>query len=336
MTEIELEDALSQPTPLVVEAMRALEGDLLILGAGGKMGPTLAQLAARAVRESGRKRRVIAAARFSDPTIPARLIAAGVETIACDLFDPTQVARLPDAPNIIYMVGQKFGTTGEADRTWAVNAYLPGVVASRFPTARIAAFSTGNVYPLWPMSSDGPTEADPVGPVGEYAQSALARERVFEHFSRRNGMRVVLLRLNYAVEPRYGVMRDIADRVRARVPVDLSMGRVNLIWQRDANAVALASLAHAGSPPQVLNLTGPAVSVRWIAEEFGRRWHVQPGFANRESATALLSNASECTRRFGPLPTGVAEMIETTAQWVEHGGRSLGKPTHFETRNGAF
>ena len=336
MTEEDLEDLLSRPTPPLIETFRALEGDILILGVGGKMGPTLARLAARAARDSGRPRRVIAAARFTDQTLPSRLQASGVETITCDLFDAAQAARLPDAPNIIYMAGQKFGTTGEADRTWAVNAYLPGVVASRFPAARIAAFSTGNVYPLWPAASDGPVETDPVGPIGEYAQSALARERVFEHFSRRNGTPVTLLRLNYAVEPRYGVVRDIAERVRARTPVDLTMGRVNLIWQRDANAVALTSLAHAASPALVLNLTGPAVSVRWIAEEFGRRWTIEPQFLNVESDTALLSNASECARRFGPFPTGVPEMIAATAEWIEQGGRSLGKPTHFETRDGAF
>ena len=316
--------------------MRGLEGDILILGAGGKMGPSLARLAVRAVRESGRARRVIAAARFSEASLQARLAADGVETIQCDLFDQAQVAQLPDAANVIYMAGQKFGTSGEADRTWAVNAYLPGVAAARFPEARIVAFSTGNVYPLWPASSEGPTEADPTGPIGEYAQSALARERVFEHFSRRNGTPIALLRLNYAVEPRYGVVRDIADRVRAGAKVDLSMGKVNLIWQRDANAVALAALSHGGSPPLVLNLTGPAVLVRWIAEEFGRRWGRAPVFAGVESDTALLSNAAECVRRFGPPPVSASEMIDRVAVWVEQGGRSLNKPTHFETRDGAF
>jgi len=336
MTESALEDLLSQPTPLVVEAMRGIEGDILILGAGGKMGPSLARLAVRASREAGRTRRVIAVARFSEPDLANSLSEDGVETIACDLFDAAQVARLPDAPNIIYMVGQKFGTTGEADRTWAVNAYLPGVAAARFPAARIVAFSTGNVYPLWPAGSEGPTEADPTGPIGEYAQSALARERVFEHFSRRNGTPIAVLRLNYAVEPRYGVVRDIADRVRSRTPVDLSMSRVNLIWQRDANAIALAALAHAAHPPRVLNLTGPAVPVRWIAEECGRHLKVAPVFSGAESETALLSNTAECLRRFGPPPVNAGEMIARVVTWIEQGGRSLNKPTHFETRDGAF
>jgi nucleoside-diphosphate-sugar epimerase len=336
MTETELEDQLSQPTPLVIDAMRVLKGDILILGAGGKMGPSLARLAVRASREAGRARRVIAVARFSEPGLVTSLSRDGVETIPCDLFDAAQVARLPDVPNIIYMVGQKFGTTGEADRTWAVNAYLPGVAATRFPDARIVAFSTGNVYPLWPTESDGPTESDPTGPIGEYAQSALARERVLEHFSRRNGTPISVLRLNYAVEPRYGVVRDIADRVRSRTPVDLAMAKVNLIWQRDANAIALASLSQAAHPPMVLNLTGPAVPVRWIAEECGRRLNVMPVFSAAESGTALLSNPAQCVRRFGRPPVDAGEMIARVVAWVAEGGRSLNKPTHFETRDGAF
>ena len=336
MTEAELEDLLSEPTPRLVEALRSINGDILILGAGGKMGPSLARLAVRASGESGRPRRVIAAARFSNASLPADLRGAGVDTVQCDLFHPAEVAGLPEVENVIYLVGQKFGTTGESDRTWAVNAYLPGVVATRFPRARIVAFSTGNVYPLWPMQSAGPTEADATGPIGDYAMSALVRERVFEHFSRRNGTPMVLLRLNYAVEPRYGVMRDIADRVWRGEPVDVSMGRVNLIWQRDASAVALQSLAHCESPPRVLNLTGPAVAVRWIATELGRRWDIEPRFTSTESETALLSNAAECERRFGPLPVSIGTMLERVAEWVKQGGRSLGKPTHFETRDGAF
>ena len=336
MTEAELEELLSEPTPPLVEAFSSLQGDILVLGAGGKMGPSLARLAVRASRESRRARRVIAAARFTNASLPGELQSAGVDTITSDLFDPSDVARLPDVDNIVYMVGQKFGTTGEADRTWAVNAYLPGVVASRFPKARIVAFSTGNVYPLWPVESEGPSEADPTGPIGDYALSALARERVFEHFSRRNGTPMVLLRLNYAVEPRYGVVRDIADRVHRGEAVDLAMGRVNLIWQRDANAVALACLAHCQSPPFVLNLTGPAVPVRRIATELGRHLGIEPTFVNSESETALLSNSAECVRRFGPGTVSLDEMLARVADWVVQGGRSLGKPTHFETRDGAF
>lgn len=336
MKEAELEDLLSEPTPRLVEAFRSLQGDILVLGAGGKMGPSLARLAVRASRESGRPRRVFAAARFSNPSLLDELRSAGVESLRCDLFDSSDVARLPDVDNIVYMVGQKFGTTGESDRTWAVNAYLPGVVATRFPQSRIVAFSTGNVYPFWPIDSEGPKEADATGPVGDYAMSTLARERVLEHLSRRNTTPMVLLRLNYAVEPRYGVVRDIAERVWRREPVDVSMGRVNLIWQRDANAVALECLTQCESPPRVLNLTGPAVAVRWLASELGRRWGIEPRFSGTEADTALLSNAAECKRRFGPLPVTIGAMLDRVAEWVEQGGRSLGKPTHFEARDGAF
>lgn len=309
----------------------------MLLGAGGKMGPSLARLARRASDEAGNRRRVIAVARFSDAGLKAALEADGVETIACDLFDRAQLAALPDVPNLVYMAGQKFGTTGDEARTWAVNAVLPGLVAERFPRARIVVFSTGNVYPLWPTDSEGPTETDPVGPVGDYAESALARERVLEFYSRRNRTPMALLRLNYAIEPRYGVLRDIADRVRGGLPVCLTMGRVNLIWQRDANAIALRSLAHCASPPLVLNVTGRhSHLVRSLAMEFGRRWGKEPEFEGREDDSALLSNAARCEAIFGAPETGISEMIDRVAEWVEQGGRSLHKPTHFESRDGKF
>ncbi|HEV8196770.1 MAG TPA: NAD-dependent epimerase/dehydratase family protein [Gemmatimonadales bacterium] len=334
--EAALEELLSRPTSAVVTAMAALPGDLMLLGAGGKMGPSLARLTRRASDQAGTSRRVIAVARFSEAGLREALEADGVETVACDLFDRSRLAALPDAPNLIYMAGQKFGTTGEAARTWAVNAALPGIVADRFPEARMVAFSTGNVYPLWPADSEGPAETDAVGPVGEYAQSALARERILEFYSRRNATRMALLRLNYAVEPRYGVLRDIAERVWAGLPVSLAMSRVNLIWQRDANAIALRALEHCESPPLVLNLTGPSHRVHALATEFGRRWNKAPIFEGQESESALLSNAARCGTLFGPPETGIGEMIDRVAEWVEVGGRSLGKPTHFETRDGKF
>ncbi len=335
--EAALEELLSRPTAAVVQAMAALEGDLMLVGAGGKMGPSLARLARRASLEGGVKRRVIAVARFSDRTLPPSLESHGVETLACDLFDRQAVARLPEVANVVYLVGQKFGTTGDEARTWAVNALLPAVVTERFPAARIVALSTGNVYPLSPIDGEGRVESDPTGPIGDYAQSALARERVLEFFSRRNGTPMAVLRLNYAIEPRYGVLRDIADRVSARQPVDLPMGRVNLIWQRDANAVALRALGHCASPPRVLNVTGrPAYRVRWLAEAFGRRWGVVPEFTGAEAPTALLSNAASCEALFGKPEVGIEEMIDRVAEWVEGGGRSLGKPTHFEARDGKF
>ena len=332
-----LEELLSRPTRPVVEAMGALGGDVLVLGAAGKMGPSLCRLATRAAAEAGVRARVTAVARFSDPGVRTTLEAVGVHTIECDLLDRPQVQRLPDAPNIVYMVGQKFGTTGDESRTWAVNVYVPAIVAERFPQSRIVAFSTGNVYPLVSADGAGPTEADAVGPVGEYAQSALARERVFEFFSRRNGTPVAILRLNYAVEPRYGVLRDLADRVRGRRSVGLAMGWVNLIWQRDANASALRCFAHAGVPPFLLNVTGkPATSVRWLAEQFGRRFGIEPRFEGIERETALLSDASRAESLLGTPDVGLDEMVDRVAEWVEQGGRSLGKPTHFEMREGRF
>ena len=336
-TDAALEELLSRPTAAVVEAARAMGDGLLILGAGGKMGPSLARLARRAFREAGVESRVVAVARFTTPGLEQAMRAEGIETIRCDLFDAAQVAALPDLPNLVFMAGQKFGTSDNAPQTWAVNAYLPGVIATRFPSARLVAYSTGNVYPLTDARGEGPVETDPVGPVGEYAQSALARERVLEFFSRTQPTRMAFLRLNYAIEPRYGVLRDLADRIMARQPIDLGMGRVNLIWQRDANAIALRAFAHCASPPLVLNLTGrPAHRVRWLAEELGRRLGVEPSFAREEAETALLSDASRCHALFGPPETGISEMLDLVAEWVAQGGRSLGRPTHFESREGRF
>jgi nucleoside-diphosphate-sugar epimerase len=335
--ESALEELLSRPTAPLVEDFAQLKGDILVLGAGGKMGPSLCRLAVRASAAAGVRRRVVAVARFSEPGLEESLRAAGVETVPCDLFDRSQVAALPDAENVIFMAGRKFGTAHDEPGTWAVNAWLPGVAAERFPNSRLVAFSTGNVYPLWPVESDGPAEDDPTGPIGEYAQSALARERVLEFFSRRNGTPMAFLRINYAIEPRYGVLRDIADRVWSRRPVDLTMGWVNVIWQRDANAVAIRALAHAGAPPLVLNVTGkPAISVRWLTMEFAQRWDREPRFEGAEAPTALLSNAARSEQLFGSPETGIEEMIHHVAAWVEQGGRGLGKPTRFEVREGSF
>jgi len=334
--ETALERELSEPNPDLIEAMRRIEGDIVILGAGGKMGPTLAQLAVRASDVSGNRRQIVAVARFSDPGARLAIEAAGARCIRADLLD-TDLNGLPDAPNVIFMAGQKFGTTGDTARTWAVNALLPGLVVTRYRGARLVVFSTGNVYPFWPLESEGPTESDPVGPVGEYAQSALARERIFEYAGERHGTRSAILRINYAIEPRYGVLRDIADRVRRREPISLAMGRVNVIWQRDANAIALRALEYVAAPPFVINVTGrPALSVRSLAERFGARWGVDPVFRGAEEPSALLSNASLMERVFGPPSVDVEAMVDRIVRWVDSGGRSLGKPTRFEERRGAF
>jgi nucleoside-diphosphate-sugar epimerase len=335
--ETQLEQQLSEPTPGTIEALSVMDGDLVVLGAGGKMGPSLARLAVRSFRASGNRSRVIAVARFGDAALRRALEDEGIDTLGLDLMEPAQLAALPEAPHVMYMVGQKFGTTGDEARTWGVNAWLPGAVAQRYAQSRIVAFSTGNVYPLTPTGRNGPRESDPTGPVGEYAMSALARERVLEYFSRTNGTPMAILRLNYAIEPRYGVLRDIADRVREGRPLDLGMGWVNVIWQRDANAIALRAFGSCASPPLVLNVTGrPASSVRWLAERFGIRWGVTPTFVGTEAPTALLSDASRMEARFGAPAVGINEMIARVAEWVERGGRSLDKPTHFTSREGRF
>lgn len=336
-TEAQLEDALSRPTPGVVADLAHLEGDLLVLGVGGKIGPTLAMMARRALDQAGGRRRVIGVARFSQPGLRKRLEAAGVETCACDLLDREAVQALPDAANVVFMAGTKFGTTGAEAFTWATNAYLPGVVAERYRGARLVVFSTGCVYPLVPVVSGGATEETPPSPVGEYAQSTLGRERVFEHFSRAFGTPVTLLRLNYAVELRYGVVLDLAQRVWHGAPIDLTMGAVNVIWQGDANAVALRCLAIAQSPPTVLNVTGPeTLSVRWLAGRLGQLLGREPVFTGQEAETALLSNASRAHGLFGYPEVPVETILQWVAHWVRIGGPTLNKPTHFETRDGQF
>jgi len=336
-TEAELDEALSRPTEADVEAMRTLQGDLLLIGASGKMGPTMAALARRAAEQAGVQRRILAAARFTDPASRHALEAAGAETVVCDLLDRASIEALPDSPNVLYMVGQKFGTAGDAARTWAINAYAPGVAAERFRSSRIVAFSTGNVYPLTPVASGGPTEQDPTGPVGEYAQSALGRERIFAFFAERNQTPTAILRLNYAIDLRYGVLHDIGSRVFAGEPVDLATGYANVIWQRDANSVALRSFAHAATPAFILNLTGARTeSVRAIAETFARHFERDVVFSGEETETALLNNAAHCKRLFAPETVTLDQMIEWTAGWIAQGGRALGKPTHFEVRDGKF
>lgn len=336
-TEAELDEALSHPTDADARAMAALDGDLLILGASGKMGPSLARLARRACQTAGIRKRILAAARFSEPMTRRLLEARDIETVACDLLDRDAVAALPDARNVVYMVGHKFGTTADPSATWAINVYAAALAAERYRDSRIVAFSTGNVYPLWPVTRGGPGESDTLRPIGEYAQSALGRERMFEFFSRRCGTPVTLLRLNYAIEPRYGVLRDVADKILNREPIDLSVGYVNVIWQRDANAIALRSFAHCASPPFVLNVTGAeTVSLRTLAARFGELLGVAPVTEGTESDTALLSDASRCRELFGPPTVAVDQMIAWVADWVKRGGRSLGKPTHYEARTGEF
>lgn len=333
-TEDELEERLSRPTTGVSEVLRQQPGDLLVLGAGGKMGPTLARMARRALDS---EHRVVAVSRFSDLRTRDRLEHAGVVTIEADLRDRHALARLPDAGGVVFMAGQKFGTAAAPHTTWAMNALVPALVAERYPAARTVVFSTGNVYPFTSIASGGPREDHPVAPVGEYAQSCLARERIFEHAASTGGTPVAIFRLNYAVDLRYGVLVDTARRVLANEPVPLAMGHVNLIWQGDANARALQCLALAAAPATILNVTGPeTVSVRWLAHRFGVRFGQAPTFDGDEAPDALLSNAERSLQLFGPPTVALETLIEWTAAWLESGGRLLGKPTHFDERGGRF
>jgi nucleoside-diphosphate-sugar epimerase len=336
-TQEQLEERMSRPSEADIEAMRALEGDILLLGVGGKMGPTLAQLIRRSADAAGKKIRVLGVARFSDKALPDVLRTQGIEPITCDLLESEELAKLPDAENVIFMAARKFGTTGAEHLSWAINTQLPGLVADRFRQSRIVCFSSGNVYPLLPSVRGGATESTPVGPQGEYAQSVLGRERIFEHASHRWGTRVTLLRLNYAIDLRYGVLVDIARTVFERRSVDLRMPLVNIIWQGDANSVCLRSIAHCASPPFVLNLTGPeTLSTRWIAEQFAQRFGYEASFTGEESHTALLNNAAKCHRLFGYPTVTPDEMIDWVAEWIAAGGALSNKPTHFQTQDGKF
>jgi hypothetical protein len=336
-TEQDLDERLSRPSDADVLGLAALDGDVIILGAGGKMGPSLARLARRAADRAKVDKKIIAVARFTNEIARSQLAAEGIEVVTCDLLERGALSGLPDAANVVYMAARKFGTTGSAYLSWAINTYLPGLVAERYRNSRIVTFSTGNVYPLRLVQQGGAVESTSVDPQGEYAQSALGRERMFEYGSNRWGTLVTILRLNYAVELRYGVLVDLGRAVFEQRPIDLRMGLVNVIWQGDANSVCLRSLAHCQSPPLVLNLTGPeTLSVRHIAREFGQHFGIEPIFEFEEASTALVSDASRMRRLFGYPAVSPAEMIEWIAGWILQGGVMLGKPTHFQTRDGRF
>lgn len=333
----QLDNALYTLTDDFVADVSRIKGDITILGAGGKMGPSLTKLTKLAVDAAGLHSKVIAVSRFGNKNTENELRELDIEIIAADLMDDTALQQLPETENVIYMAGTKFGTTGNEHNTWAMNAYLPGRVATKFRNSKIVAFSTGNVYPLTSIESRGPDEDHAVGPIGEYAQSCLGRERIFEHFSSIYNTPVLIYRLNYAIDLRYGVLLEIAKSVRIKKPIDLAMGYVNVIWQGDANQIAIRCLHHCSSPPQVLNVTGSTtLSVREIANEFGKYFGVDPVFANEEQSTALLSNASKMEKLF-PFPkVSIEEMILLTAEWLVIGGPLLDKPTHFQERSGKF
>jgi nucleoside-diphosphate-sugar epimerase len=332
-----LDELLSEPTPAAIDAVARADGDLIVLGVAGKMGPTLARMARRAMDAAGVERRVIGVARFSSPDQQRALEVGGVETIRCDLLDESAVAALPDASNIVYMAGRKFGSTGDEALTWALNTHLPAVVCRRYRTSRIVAFSTGNVYGLTPHGRGGSREEEAPAPIGEYAMSCLGRERMFEYFSRAHGTPVAIARLNYAAEMRYGVLVDLAHRVSCGEPIDLSMGYFNVIWQGDANAMALAALGRASTPPAVINIAGPEeLSVRHVSTEIARRLGVEPRFTGVEAEDALLSNGARGWQLLGHPRVDALQLLEWTVDWVRRGGATLGKPTHLESRAGRF
>lgn len=336
-TEDALDELLTRPGSALVEFIRTVRSPLLVLGAGGKMGPSLAVLARRAAEAAGHPLEVVAVSRFSDLNARRWLDERGVQTVSCNLLDAQAVARLPEAENIVYLVGLKFGTARNPAATWAMNTLVPARVMERFPNSRIVALSTGNVYPLNDVSRGGSLESDPRTPLGEYANAAVGRERIFEFCSQRHQTPVALLRLFYAVELRYGVLVDIGLKVHAGEPIELANGSFNCIWQSDANDMVLRSLALAGSPPSVWNLCRPEIfSVCAIASRLGELLGRPPQFVGSEAPTALLGNASPLCAKLGPPSVSVERMLAWIAHWVKLGGRNLGRPTHFEVRDGGY
>jgi len=336
-SEEQLDQLLSEPSPALVEDMRRIDGDIMLLGAGGKMGPTQAILARRAVEAAGLNKRIIAVSRYSDPDVLNLLNSHRVETIAADLADAEALAGLPDVPNIIFMAGKKFGTNGNESETWFMNASLPTLIARRFRQARFVVFSTGNIFPLVSTSSGGCTDDVSPSPIGEYGMSALARERIFEYAAQEYGCKVLIYRLNYAVDLRYGVLHDLAVKIMRQEPISVQTSCFNCVWQGYANEIAIRSLLLADSPARHLNVTGPeTLSVRQAALLLGQYLGCEPIFEGEESHIAFLSNAGHCFESFGYPSVSINTLIRWQAEWLLDGGRTLGKPTHFEERKGEF
>jgi nucleoside-diphosphate-sugar epimerase len=329
----QLEELLSRPSPALGAALAQAPGDIVVLGVGGKMGPTLARMAKRA--DPGR--RVIGVARFSEPGLRERLQGWGIDCVEADLLSRDALAGLPDAPNVVFMAGRKFGSVGSEWLTWAMNAHVPALVAERYAGSRIVAFSTACVYPFVSTAGEGaPETVPPTAPSGEYANSCVARERMFQHFSHAHGTPGRLLRLSYAIDMRYGVLHDVARKVLQREPIDLAMGHANIIWQGDANDWSLRALAHCTTPTSALNVSGPKVGIRAVARALGDRLGIAPLLEGTEADTAWLVDCSEAFRLFGAPPVGLDTMLDWTADWVQRGGASLGKPTHYEARDGKY
>lgn len=333
----QLEDIMTLPSPRLIESMRALEGDIVILGVGGKMGPTLAILAARAVQASGVERQLTAVSTFSQQGVREKLEAHGIATHQADLLAPDAIDALPDAENVMYMIGRKFGSTGAEWNTWATNVLAAGLAGRKYARSRIVAFSSGNIYPFVPIESGGATESTAPDPVGEYAMSGLGRERMWDYASHEYGARVLHYRLNYAVELRYGVILDVANKVWNGEAIDVSMGYANCVWQGYANSVALQCFVLASTPPAILNVTGlERISIRELATRMGDLLGKKPNLTGSEAPTALLSNAKKCHELFGDPDVSIDVLCKWIAGWIKTGGKTLAKPTHFETRDGKF
>lgn len=334
----QLEEALSRPTPGVLETLNAIPGDIILLGAGGKMGPTLARMVRRGCDEIGQSsRQVIAVSRFSNDSAAEELEYRGVRIVRCDLNRREDVAALPDAPNVIYMAGQKFGTQSDPDATWVANTVLPAIVAERFRSSRMVALSTGCVYPLLPWDGPGATEDAPLTPPGEYANSCVGRERVLSYFAREHSFPLCLVRLCYAIDMRYGVLLDLAQRIQAELPIDVTMGATHVIWQGDANARIIQCLSHATNPPCAVNVTGrERLTIRELAMRFGTLLDRPVRFVGEEAPTAWVWNAEKSYDWFGSPTVSIGDMLTATADWVTRGGETLNKPTHFEVRDGTF
>lgn len=336
-TEEKLDQLLTSPSDTLVADIQKIKGDIMVLGAGGKMGPTLCLLAKKAIEKAGIQKKVTAVSRFSDPIATKLLEKNGIEIISADLLDINQLNSLPETENIIYMAGRKFGTNGNEWQTWAMNATLPAFVAHKFRKSNVLVFSSGNIYPLVPLSSGGCSEEDSVNPCGEYAMSCLARERAFEYAANTYGTKIFIYRLNFAVDLRYGVLYDVAEKLINHQPVPLYTPCFNFIWQGSANEIAIRGLLHCKSPVNKINVSGPeTISVKYAAEKMAEILDVSPLFEGEPQSDAYLNNSAKAMEIFGYPAVSAETLIRWQAEWLKDGGRTLGKPTHFEERKGSY